>query len=65
MAYSREIFTIAKRKENKNGNTYWKGGVDVNGKKMSITVYPSSDGNNAKISVWPWSGGYGMTYRRR
>jgi len=59
MAYSRnssrEIFTIARRRENKNGKTYWKGVIDMSGKKVSITVYPSSDGENAKISAFPWT----------
>jgi len=59
MAYSnrssREIFTIARRKENKNGKTFWKGVIDMNGKKVSITVYPSENGDNAKISAWPWT----------
>ena len=60
MAYSRrsssrEIFTIARRKENKNGKTFWKGVIDMKGQKVSITVYPSESGDNAKISAWPWT----------
>ena len=55
MGMSREIFTIARRKENKNGKTFWKGVIDMQGKKVSITVYPSADGENAKISAWPWT----------
>lgn len=55
MGNSREIFTIARRKENKNGKTYWKGVLDMGGKKVSITVYPSESGENAKISAWQWT----------
>jgi len=70
MSWMREMFTIAKARENKNGKTYWKGVIDMNGKKVSITVWPSSDGSNAKISAWPWSaegnrgGGGRSNYRR-
>jgi len=64
MAYRREIFTIARAKQNRNGKTYWKGVLDMGGKKVSITVYPSESGENAKISAWPWTGGMGNRYNR-
>jgi hypothetical protein len=62
MAYNLP-FTIARRRENKNGKTYWKGVIDMEGQKMTITVFPAESGENAKITVAKWRSG-GSMYKR-
>jgi len=48
-------WTIGKARENRNGKLFYKGVISVGTHTFSVTVYPSSDGENAKITLFPWT----------
>ena len=48
-------WTIGKAKENRNGKLFYKGVVSVGSQTFSVTVYPSESGDNAKITLFPWT----------
>lgn len=46
------IWSIGRKDVNRNGSTYWKGVLRLGSRRLGFTIYPSSDGNTCKLSVW-------------